>query len=208
MTSSKATAPRNVNQRKQQQQQITSIATSSCDVDNNHWHHLRHQQLMTSKVWRFKDRWRHLWQQQLVTSLVWRCNDCNATILFWKRCLLAQHDLFISTFDRWLSTLLLVPKNNKQYRITSCNQLKDSVTRCCKISPLWQHLKRLWILFEDLLALGKIFNIICTNCICYWTIFHFCKCPKIEQIILPSGHTALYKLDFDNEHILSSKLKY
>ena len=74
--------------------------------------------------------------------------------------------------------------------ITSCNQLKDSVTRCCKISPLWQHLKRLWILFEDLLALGKIFNIICTNCICYWTIFHFCKCPKIEQIILPSGHTG------------------
>ena len=39
--------------------------------------------------------------------------------------------------------------------------------------------------------IGKILNLLWLF-LCHWAIFHGCKRPNSEQIILPSGHSGVY----------------
>ena len=58
-----------------------------------------------------------------------------------------------------------------------------SVTRLGEILQLWQNFLRPLTIFECLFSIWQKFDPTWANLLCYWAIFHCCKCPNIEQII-------------------------
>ena len=64
---------------------------------------------------------------------------------------------------------------------------------CLQCDQIWQNFATLMIFFkilEGLNSIGQHFEHILANYLCYWANVNFCKWPKIEHIIKPSGHTV------------------